>query len=120
MGHAEARGASLPVRIGYKLRRYYFANRAEDSAYVEVQPEQSWYASRRDCSCSAYRTGSPRDNAFSQVRVVLRCGRRFRSSGGNSRVSSREFPSNHGHVVWQPEKSSQEFPPCLTRQSKQV
>ena len=42
MGHAEARGASLPVRIGYKLRRYYFANRAEDSALpIEVQPGQS-------------------------------------------------------------------------------
>ena len=33
---------------------------------------------------------------------------------------SREFPSNHGQVVWHPEPSCQEFPPSLTRQSKQV
>ena len=40
---------------------------------------------------------------------------------GNSRVLSREFPSNHGHVVWHSQNSScQDIPPWVSRQLKQV
>src|SRR5712671_5255924 len=38
---------------------------------------------------------------------------------GNSRGSLASSPSNHGHVVWHPEPSSQDIPPWV-RQSTQV